>query len=126
MHTMSCSWSLFELCNPHLVPAASLAQLLATRCPGIQNIHALTDIQVLELAVAHLAPKSQREYRDNRRGRLLKRLQRGRKRKAEEATFTVKSGGTDAATARASTAAGGDAAANGTDSPSKRKKITWP
>jgi hypothetical protein len=40
---MSCS--LFELCNPHLVAAGSLIHLLKTRCPGIQNIHACSDLQ---------------------------------------------------------------------------------
>jgi len=40
---MSCT--LFELCNPHLVSASSLAALLTARCPGIQNVGSLSDLQ---------------------------------------------------------------------------------
>lgn len=83
--------------------------------------------QILELAVTHLVPKGQREHRDNRRGRLLKRLQRGRKRKCNDDPPAAANG--SQAQQRVVRSGQDDSGKPGEASdkePSKRQKISWP
>ena len=65
---------IFELCNPHLLPEDVLSAHLTNKF-SLQTTN-LPRAQCLELFVVHISPKDQRLHRDNRRGKVLKRLQR--------------------------------------------------
>ena len=65
---------IFELCNPHLLSGDMLASHL--QCRFSMTSANLTKSQTLELFCLNISPKEQRVHRDNRRGVLLKRLQR--------------------------------------------------
>ena len=63
----------FELCNPHLLPEETLVHLLTSNF--LVNTANMSKSKMLELVVSNMTPREQREYRDNRRGTLLKQLQ---------------------------------------------------
>ena len=65
---------IFELCNPHLLSEEILTDQLTSVFPLFSP--SMTKAQALDLFCSHISPKEQRVHRDNRRGVLLKRLQR--------------------------------------------------
>ena len=65
---------IFELCNPHLLSEEILTDQLYSVFPLFSP--SMTKAQALDLFCSHISPKEQRVHRDNRRGVLMKRLQR--------------------------------------------------
>ena len=117
---------IFELCNPHLLPEDVLITHLSAKFSLPTNN--LTKSQSLELFVANISPKNQRLHRDNRRGNVLKRLQRSTNKKdiTEKQKHYImnnnknicKSPIKEQENKRVSTASGGPEP--------KRSKISWP
>jgi hypothetical protein len=65
---------IFELCNPHLLPEDILINQLTSKFP--LHLPNMSRSQIVDLYSSHISPKEQRVHRENRRGILLKRLQR--------------------------------------------------
>ena len=118
---------IFELCNPHLLSEEMLTEQLTSKfylySPGI------TKAQALELFCLNISPKEQRVHRDNRRGVLMKRLQRSswkKDLKENPKSGTISNYKLNASTSpmkeqenkRVTSEPGGPEA--------KRSKITWP
>eukprot|EP00092_Neocalanus_flemingeri_P061097 GFUD01073382.1.p1 GENE.GFUD01073382.1~~GFUD01073382.1.p1 ORF type:complete len:135 (+),score=24.11 GFUD01073382.1:44-448(+) len=64
----------FEMCNPHLIPEDLLITHLTRKFS--LNLTNKSRGQIVELFSSHISPKEQRIHRENKRGVLLKRLQR--------------------------------------------------
>ena len=118
---------IFELCNPHLLSEEMLNYQLTSKFP--LNSPNMTKTQALDLFCSHISPKEQRVHRDNRRGVLMKRLQRSSLKKdfkENPKSTTIIDYKLNASTSpvkepenkRVSSEPGGPEA--------KRSKITWP
>ena len=123
------SFGVFEMCNPHLLPEELLIEQLTYSFP----LHLVNTSQpeLVELFSIHISPKEQRVHRDNRRGIVLKRLQRSPTKKSSTETqkhHTLK-GNDDKCnfTKPFTTGQKEKRASNDSDGPdNKRSKITWP
>ena len=117
---------IFELCNPHLLSEEILTDQLTSVFPLFSP--SMTKAQALDLFCSHISPKEQRVHRDNRRGVLLKRLQRSSLKKdfkenPKSATCDYKCNASkspmkEQENKRVTSEPGGPEA--------KRSKITWP
>ena len=117
---------IFELCNPHLLPEEMLNDQLTSVFP--LYLPSITKAQALDLFCSHISPKEQRVHRDNRRGLLMKRLQRSSfkkdlKENLKSATCNHKCNASkspmpEQENKRVTSEPGGPEA--------KRSKITWP
>jgi len=66
--------TLFELVNPQLLPPPALSRLIKKRGTD-KNVGSLSQEEMIEYVAKYISPKNQRSYRDNRKGRILKRNQ---------------------------------------------------
>jgi len=117
---------IFELCNPHLLPEDVIISHLSSKF-SLPTTN-LTKSQSLELFIANISPKDQRIHRDNKRGNVLKRLQKSPNKKdtTEKPKHYImnnnknicKSSIKEQENKRVSTTSGGP--------DPKRTKISWP
>ncbi|KDR22614.1 ashwin-like [Zootermopsis nevadensis] len=66
----------FYLLQPELLNETALKQILESRCVKLQNLNFLSKAQLVKIFYQVAVPLPQREYKDNRRGKLLTRLRR--------------------------------------------------
>jgi len=114
---MTQTLGLFEMLNPELLANETLSDQIKSKLH--LPVFSISRSNLVELYSLHLSPKSQRIYRENRRGTLLKKRQKSSSKSAipdimknstqstnlkRSSTTEVKSGVSD----------------------SKRSKITWP
>jgi len=120
---------LFEMCNPHLMPENILIDHLTHRFS--LNLTNMSRSQIVDLFSSHISPKEQRVHRENRRGNLLKRLQRSSAKKisTENAKhYKLSDNGYQTNVNMSSVNVQKDKRASSEPGgpESKRSKITWP
>lgn len=72
------------LLQPELLSETALKQILELRCMKLQNMNSMSKAQLVEIFYRVAAPLPQRNYKDNRRGRLLTKMRRKQERSREK------------------------------------------